>query len=306
VLHLDIYFFIIILVLFILFFVLVKLFFNYLKKRKAQKKHDTDSSYFLKEGELLSALQQAPRDSHGNVNINSVVEQIIKSKNDGREETDKDISSQVEFLSRSKNSLTNGKMEGKDTAPGKNQKNNSQEEQRMFLLEDIVKELKLSDSEHLEERNNNREKTSHDTSFDNNKESSPLLIEKSRNGNEATKKEHISTLKDVLNEFIKLKGVKTVCLIERDGTVIESVSTKFTNFNFLSTHASNLINTSVLLGKEQEKGSLTMMITEFKKGFIIGSVISEERIVIIDADEEAILGMIRYLIIKHRKTLATK
>lgn len=303
---------------------IIKAFFSYLRKRKEESVIEEDPAgyLFFEEGELLSALSDAQKDSEGYVDVSSVVEGIIESKSGASLKAEsKGTSDTSPYTQKQDNppdfrpASENGDSWKEDTIF----KNDSQdifpetnvtppESPPMQTLYDMVEEIKKTDSEVRVNKDALNKQIYRDNSpAPGEKEDSTRTEQYSTvkdKQEEQPVKKRISTIKDVLNEFISIKGVNAVCLIQRNGALIESVSTTYTDFDFLSDNASFLINTADLLGKERRKGPLSMIIAEFKKGFIIGSPISEERVLIIDADEDATLGMIRHLIMKHKKALA--
>ncbi len=123
--------------------------------------------------------------------------------------------------------------------------------------------------------------------------------------NGVTKQEdRMVALKDVLNEFTKLPGVNAICLVGRDGFLLDSVAQAGIDSEMVGAIASSGFGASESMGKQLGKGLMMMSMIEFENGPVMFSPVGEDSLLVIIADKEANLGMVRLKLKKHSHELA--
>ena len=105
----------------------------------------------------------------------------------------------------------------------------------------------------------------------------------------------MTTLRDILNDLIKVEGVTSAVVVGRDGFVIEGVSRSAT----LDTEAvgaviSTGIGSSEVMGTELGVGEMTQGLFEYKGGLIVMGLVGRDAIVAVVAAIGANLGNVRY------------
>ena len=122
---------------------------------------------------------------------------------------------------------------------------------------------------------------------------------------ERDKEEEIMNgLKKLLGEFTNLPGVNTACLVGRDGFLLDSIAIAGTDSEMIGAIASGGFGASESMGKQLQKGSLTMTMIEYAEGPVMLAPIGQEAFLVVVADKEANLGMIRLKIKKHALDIA--
>jgi len=119
-----------------------------------------------------------------------------------------------------------------------------------------------------------------------------------------SKEETMSTLKDLLTEFTKLQGVNAVCLVGRDGFLLESIAKTGFDAEMIGAIASSGFGTSESMGRQLGKGAMSMSMIEFEDGPVLFSPVGADAIFVIIADKDANLGMVRMKLKKHTPELA--
>jgi len=99
---------------------------------------------------------------------------------------------------------------------------------------------------------------------------------------------------DYLFSLTNLGGVHAATLIGRDGFVIECASKKDIDLDALGAVVSTGFGASEVMGSEILLGELGHTIMEYKYGKILMSACSEEAILAVVTDNNAILGSIRH------------
>jgi len=118
-----------------------------------------------------------------------------------------------------------------------------------------------------------------------------------------TEEETMNGVKKLLSEFTNLPGVNTACLVGRDGFLLDSIAIAGTDTEMIGAIASGGFGASESMGNQLEKGQLTMTMIEYKNGPVMLSPIGREAFLVVVADQEANLGMIRLKIKKHAKEI---
>jgi predicted regulator of Ras-like GTPase activity (Roadblock/LC7/MglB family)/DNA-binding response OmpR family regulator len=110
-------------------------------------------------------------------------------------------------------------------------------------------------------------------------------------------------VKKLLSEFTNLPGVNTACLVGRDGFLLDSIAISGTDTEMIGAIASSGFGASESMGIQLEKGQLTMTMIEYNNGPVMLSPIGSEAFLVVVADKEANLGMIRLKIKKHARDI---
>jgi len=106
-------------------------------------------------------------------------------------------------------------------------------------------------------------------------------------------------LADLLTEFTNISGVSTVCLVGRDGFVLDSVARSGVEPEMIGAIASSGFGTSESMGNQLEKGGLSMTMIEYEEGPVMLSPVGQEAFLVVVADKDSNLGMIRLKLKKH-------
>ena len=106
-------------------------------------------------------------------------------------------------------------------------------------------------------------------------------------------------LKELLNEFTNIPGVNTACLVGRDGFLLESVALSGIDAEMIGAIASSGFGASEAMGNQLEKGRMSMTMIEYDNGPVMFAPVGTEAFLVIIADKDANLGMIRLKIKKH-------
>ncbi|MBU0673421.1 MAG: response regulator [Proteobacteria bacterium] len=119
-----------------------------------------------------------------------------------------------------------------------------------------------------------------------------------------TEEDDMAELKDVLTEFTNIPGVNTACLVGRDGFLLDSIAISGIDTEMIGAIASSGFGASESMGRQLEKGQMSMSMIEYAGGPVMLSPIGDEAFLVIVAEKEANLGMIRLKIKKHAKQIA--
>jgi CheY-like chemotaxis protein len=117
--------------------------------------------------------------------------------------------------------------------------------------------------------------------------------------------DRMTAIRAILTEFTKVQGVSAVCLVGRDGFLLDSVANRGIDTEMIGAIASSGYGASESMGKQLGKGSLTLSMSEFERGPVLFSPVGEDSLVVIIAEKEANLGMIRLKLKKEVQALAT-
>ncbi|MDH4232663.1 MAG: response regulator [Nitrospirota bacterium] len=114
-----------------------------------------------------------------------------------------------------------------------------------------------------------------------------------------TKEEKMGTTREVLNELAKLQSIDAVCLVARDGFLLDSIARTGIDAEMIGAIASSGFGASESMGRQLDKGNMTISMIEFERGPVMLSPIGDSALLVIIADREANLGMIRLKLKKH-------
>lgn len=120
----------------------------------------------------------------------------------------------------------------------------------------------------------------------------------------AEREDEMSSLKDVLSEFTNIPGVNTACLVGRDGFLLDSIAIAGIDTEMIGAIASSGFGASESMGKQLGKGAMSMSMIEYGNGPVMLSPVGDDAFLVIVADKDANLGMIRLKIKKHAGQIA--
>lgn len=118
------------------------------------------------------------------------------------------------------------------------------------------------------------------------------------------REDEMSSLKDLLSEFTNIPGVNTACLVGRDGFLLDSIAMSGIDTEMIGAIASSGFGASESMGKQLGKGGLSMSMIEFANGPVMLAPVGDDAFLVIVADKDANLGMIRLKIKKHASHIA--
>lgn len=116
--------------------------------------------------------------------------------------------------------------------------------------------------------------------------------------------DEMSSLKDVLAEFTNVPGVNTACLVGRDGFLLDSIAMSGIDTEMIGAIASNGFGASESMGKQLGKGTMSMSMIEYANGPVMLAPVGDDAFLVIVADKDANLGMIRLKIKKYAGKIA--
>lgn len=122
---------------------------------------------------------------------------------------------------------------------------------------------------------------------------------------ETTSKEgNMATTREILSELAKMPNIEAVCLVARDGFLLDSIARSGIDREMVGAIASSGFGAADSMGRQLEKGKLQISMLEFEKGPVMLEPIGEDAFLVVVADREANLGMIRLKLKKHGQELA--
>ncbi len=113
-----------------------------------------------------------------------------------------------------------------------------------------------------------------------------------------------SPLKLVLNEMMRVEGMKAILVVSKDGFLIEYVSQlgKEVDPESIAAMIVTVYGATKRFGEEFGLGDMDMSIIEYEKNTVLMADLGEAIVVVI-TDKSALLGRIRYEIKKQRDRL---
>ncbi len=118
------------------------------------------------------------------------------------------------------------------------------------------------------------------------------------------KAERMASIRSILQDFTKLQGVTAVCLVGRDGFLLDSIAGRGIDTEMIGAIASSGYGASESMGRQLGKGAMVMTMSEFERGPVMSSPVGEDSLLVIIADKDANLGMVRLKLKKHSHDLA--
>ena len=110
---------------------------------------------------------------------------------------------------------------------------------------------------------------------------------------EDTREVPMTSMKEILDLFVRIDGVTAACLVGRDGFLLESSSRNNIDAEMVAAIAANGFGAAESMGRQLGKGGLNMSMIEYESGPIMLSPAGSEGFVVIVAESNANLGMIR-------------
>jgi predicted regulator of Ras-like GTPase activity (Roadblock/LC7/MglB family) len=120
-----------------------------------------------------------------------------------------------------------------------------------------------------------------------------------------SKEEAMASAKEILSDFSKLQGVDAVCLVGRDGFLLDSIARTGIDTEMIGAIASSGFGASEAMGRQLGKGLMSISMIEFEKGPVMFSPVGDDAFLVIVAEKDSNLGMIRLKLKKHSTELAT-
>jgi len=118
------------------------------------------------------------------------------------------------------------------------------------------------------------------------------------------KEEKMATTREILGELAKQQSIEAVCLVARDGFLLDSIGRSGIDKEMIGAIASSGFGASDSMGRQLDKGMMQICMIEFDRGPALLAPIGEDAFLVIVADKEANLGMIRLKLKKHTSELA--
>jgi len=119
-----------------------------------------------------------------------------------------------------------------------------------------------------------------------------------------SKEKNMATTREILSELSKLENIEAVCLVARDGFLLDSIARSGIDREMIGAIASSGFGASDSMGRQLDKGTMLISMIEFEKGPVLLAPIGEDAFLVIVADKDANLGMIRLKLKKHSHELA--
>ena len=114
----------------------------------------------------------------------------------------------------------------------------------------------------------------------------------------------MNSIKEILNTFMSVGGVTAACLVGRDGFLLESVARADIDTEMIGAIASSGFGAAESMGSQLAKGTLRMNMLEFDFGPVVLSPVGSDGFIVIVADQNANIGMIRLQLKRNAAQLA--
>ncbi len=114
----------------------------------------------------------------------------------------------------------------------------------------------------------------------------------------------MSTTREILGELAKLQNIEAVCLVARDGFLLESTARSGIDREMIGAISSSGFGASDSMGKQLDKGDAQISMIEFERGPVLFSPVGRDAFLVIVAEKDVNLGMIRLKLRKHSHELA--
>jgi hypothetical protein len=124
----------------------------------------------------------------------------------------------------------------------------------------------------------------------------------------ATKRrKKMATLRDLLDDLVRIEGINTAVLVGRDGFVIDGVqSGGRLDVEDIGAVISTGIGSSEIMGNELAVGTLHQTMVEFEKGIVLVNLVGDNAILAVVADLKTPLGNVRYQVKKRLPDITDK
>ncbi len=133
----------------------------------------------------------------------------------------------------------------------------------------------------------------------------PRTVAERQRAEAQRKADRMASIRSILEEFTKLQGVTAVCLVGRDGFLLDSIAGRGIDTEMIGAIASSGYGSSESMGRQLGKGAMLMTMSEFDRGPVLSSPVGEDSILVVIAEKDANLGMIRMKLKKEVLALAT-
>jgi len=101
-------------------------------------------------------------------------------------------------------------------------------------------------------------------------------------------------LKNSLEQFVALGGVRSVVVADREGFLVEAAGDLDLPADVTAALASCLVDSSEGLGSDLGRGALTGMMLEYESGTVLLYGIGSSALLAVAVDDSAVLGKVRY------------
>ena len=105
------------------------------------------------------------------------------------------------------------------------------------------------------------------------------------------------SVKEALEDFLRIEGVTAVAIVGRDGFVIESASRITLDPDALGAVVASAIGASEIFGSDFAMGKLEQFLLEFEMGKAIIAAAGND-ILVLTTDTTAVIGSVRYTVKK--------
>jgi len=123
----------------------------------------------------------------------------------------------------------------------------------------------------------------------------------------AKRRSKMATLRDLLDDLVRIEGINTAVLVGRDGFVIDGVqSGGRLDVEDIGAVISTGIGASEIMGSELTVGTLHQTMVEFEKGIVLVNLVGENAILAVVADLKTPLGNVRYQVKKRLSDIMDK
>ncbi len=111
-------------------------------------------------------------------------------------------------------------------------------------------------------------------------------------------------LKQQLNDFLKVDGIRSAVIVGRDGFVIEGVSNDANlDIEAIGAILSTGLGTSEVMGKELSVGRLNQSMVEYEKGVLVMGTLGPDALLCVVCAHGANLGNVRLQVKKRSPIL---
>lgn len=102
-----------------------------------------------------------------------------------------------------------------------------------------------------------------------------------------------------LQDLMDIQGVLAVCLVSRDGFVVDSLSKTDIDTEMVGAITSSGLGASESMGKQLSMGALNLSMVEFENGPVLFAPVSDDAFLVVVGTKDINLGMVRMKIKKH-------
>jgi predicted regulator of Ras-like GTPase activity (Roadblock/LC7/MglB family)/DNA-binding response OmpR family regulator len=114
----------------------------------------------------------------------------------------------------------------------------------------------------------------------------------------------MSRTREILQDLAAMPSIEAVCLVARDGFLLDSIARTGIDREMIGAIASGGFGASANMGRQLDKGEMLISMIEIEQGPVMLAPIGEDAFIVIVADKEANLGMVRLKLKKCSGALA--